>query len=130
MSPLRTFTASLTEAQRQQQLFVLDGSQRTTSRDPTLTPAFCAVLAWCVPGWGLSLGTLSFEQRMAFEAFLRAARRAHALHLGLRIDDQCGARTAAPIWLSLARGGGCKHEENGEEAVGALLEGSGILEEA
>ena len=70
---LRTFTVLLTEAQRQQLLFALDSPQRTTSRDPTLTPAFCAVLAWCVPGWGLSLGTLSFEQRMAFEAFLRAA---------------------------------------------------------
>jgi hypothetical protein len=70
---LQTFTASLTEAQRQQLLFALDGPQRTTSRDPKQTPAFCAVLAWCVPGWGLSLGTLSFEQRMAFEAFLRAA---------------------------------------------------------
>ena len=33
--------------------------------------------------------------------------------------------------LALAGAGdGCKHEENGEEAVGALLEGSGILEEA
>ncbi|HEY5871551.1 MAG TPA: hypothetical protein VI542_39245, partial [Candidatus Tectomicrobia bacterium] len=70
---LRTFTASLTEAQRQQLLFALDAPQRTTSRDPTLTPAFCAVLEWCVPGWGLSLGTLSFEQRLAFEAVLRAA---------------------------------------------------------
>jgi hypothetical protein len=70
---LRTFTAALTEAQRQQQQFALDAPQRTTSRDPTLTPAFCAVLAWCVPGWGLSLGTLSFEQRLAFEAVLRAA---------------------------------------------------------
>src|SRR5712691_2270565 len=47
---LRTFTASLTEAQRQQLLFALDGPQRTTSRDPTLTPAFCAVLTWCVLG--------------------------------------------------------------------------------
>jgi len=70
---LRTFTAALTETQRQQLLFALDGPQRTTSRDPTLTPAFCAVLTWCVPGWGLSLGTLSFEQRLAFEAVLRAA---------------------------------------------------------
>ena len=42
---LQTFTASLTEAQRQQLLFALDGPQRTTSRDPKQTPAFCAVLA-------------------------------------------------------------------------------------
>jgi hypothetical protein len=67
------FSATLTDAQRGQMLFPLDAWQRTTSRDATKTPAFCAVLAWCVPGWGLTIGSLDFAQRSAFEAFLRTA---------------------------------------------------------
>ena len=70
---LRAFSASLTDAQRQQLMFPLDALERTTSRDTRMTPAFCAVLTWCAQGWGLSLGTLSFEQRTAFEGFLRIA---------------------------------------------------------
>jgi hypothetical protein len=69
----RVFSATLTDAQRRKMLFPLDAPQRTTSRDPTRTPAFCAVLAWCVPGWGLTIGELDFAQRSAFEAFLRTA---------------------------------------------------------
>jgi hypothetical protein len=58
-------------------LFPLDASQRFEGRDsiPPLpnTPSFCAVLVWCVPGWGLTIGELNFSQRSAFEAFLRTA---------------------------------------------------------
>ncbi|HET7094989.1 MAG TPA: hypothetical protein VFI22_15965, partial [Thermomicrobiales bacterium] len=54
------FAASLDETQRQRLLFPLDGVERTTGPDTSQTPAFCAVLLWCEPGWGLTLGSLSF----------------------------------------------------------------------
>jgi hypothetical protein len=69
----RVFLTTLTDTQRGQMLFPLDAAQRTTSRDTTKTPAFCAVLTWCVPGWGLTIGSLDFAQRSAFETFLRTA---------------------------------------------------------
>ncbi len=65
--------ASLDATQRSRLFFPLDAPQRTPSRDPSQTPSFCAVLAWCVPGWGLEVAALSFQQRMAFEAMLGSA---------------------------------------------------------
>jgi hypothetical protein len=67
------FRDSLDEEQRRTMMFPLDGPERTSSRDASRTPAFCAVLAWCVPGWGLPTGGLSFEQRAAFERLLAVA---------------------------------------------------------
>lgn len=67
------FRDSLDEGQRRTMMFPLDGPERTSSRDASRTPAFCAVLAWCVPGWGLPTGGLSFEQRAAFERLLAVA---------------------------------------------------------
>lgn len=67
------FRDSLDERQRRTMMFPLDGPERTSSRDASRTPAFCAVLAWCVPGWGLPTGGLSFEQRTAFERLLAVA---------------------------------------------------------
>lgn len=69
----RQFSATLSDTQRDKLLFPLDGVERTTGRDTSLTPAFCAVLIWCKPPWGLSLGELTYEQRAACEAFLLAA---------------------------------------------------------
>jgi len=60
---VRSFAESLTPDQRTALLHPLEAAQRTTSRNAAQTPAFCAVLAWCVPGWGLETGALSFEQR-------------------------------------------------------------------
>lgn len=70
---VQRFADSLTPDQRTALLQPLDAAQRTTSRDASQTPAFCAVLAWCVPGWGVETGTLSFEQRRRFEDVLLAA---------------------------------------------------------
>jgi hypothetical protein len=67
------FRDSLDEGQRRAMMFPLGGPERTSSRDASRTPAFCAVLAWCVPGWGLPTGRLSFEQRARFEALLAVA---------------------------------------------------------
>lgn len=71
---LRAFLGTLRNEQRQQMLFPLEAAERTTSRDgDPFTESFCAVLTWCVPGWGLTIGQLDFRQRSAFEAFLRTA---------------------------------------------------------
>jgi hypothetical protein len=67
------FRDGLNEGQRRAMSFPLNGPERTSSRDARRTPAFCAVLAWCVPGWGLPTGGLSFEQRAAFERLLAVA---------------------------------------------------------
>jgi hypothetical protein len=67
------FAASLSETQRQRLLFPIDGVERTAGPDTSQTPAFCAVLLWCEPGWGLTLGSLTFAQRTAFEGFLAIA---------------------------------------------------------
>ena len=70
---VRSFAESLTPDQRSALLHPLEAAQRTTSRNAAQPPAFCAVLAWCVPGWGLETGALSFEQRRRFEAVMLAA---------------------------------------------------------
>jgi hypothetical protein len=71
------FRETLTDTMRRKMLFPLDKSERTKSRpsDPPWpeTDSFGAVLTWCVPGWGLTIGELNFPQRSAFEAFLRTA---------------------------------------------------------
>ncbi|CAA9562513.1 MAG: hypothetical protein AVDCRST_MAG19-1938, partial [uncultured Thermomicrobiales bacterium] len=70
LEAFRLFSATLTDTQRAQLLFPLDGMERTAGRDASQTPSFCAVLVWCRPAWGLHLGSLSFGQRMACETFL------------------------------------------------------------
>lgn len=70
---IQRFADVLSSDQREKLFHALDAAQRTTSRDPSQTPAFCAVLAWCVPGWGLETGTLTFEQRLGFEEVMSAA---------------------------------------------------------
>lgn len=45
---------------------------RTSGRDTSHTPVFCAILAWC-KGWGVSQCSLSYQQRQALTRLLSTA---------------------------------------------------------
>lgn len=68
----RDFLALLDEDQRRQAVADFDSPKRVTGRDQARTPAFCAVLAWCV-GWGLPQCSLTYDQRRALWRLLTAA---------------------------------------------------------
>lgn len=68
----RTFLDTLTEEQHKKVLAPFDSPKRVSGRDTQYTPAFCAVLAWCV-GWGLPQCSLTYPQRRAMTRLLAAA---------------------------------------------------------
>ncbi|MEL6863615.1 MAG: DUF3500 domain-containing protein [Bacteroidota bacterium] len=52
-------------SQRSQLIFPFDSTARYLGKDTTETPSFCAVLAWCLPGWGLQQCQMSQAQLQA-----------------------------------------------------------------
>lgn len=68
----RAFLSSLDMAQREKVMALFTSPERVTGPATDRTPAFCAVLAWCV-GWGLPQCSLTYEQRRALARLLAAA---------------------------------------------------------
>lgn len=71
-SAARLFLEALTEEQRNKVMAPFDSPERVTGRDTRHTPAFCAVLAWCV-GWGLPHCSLTYPQQRALTRLLATA---------------------------------------------------------
>ena len=68
----REFLGMLEDNQRIRTLMPFDSQQRVSGRDASHTPAFCAVLAWCV-GWGIPQCSLSPAQQQALTRLLASA---------------------------------------------------------
>ncbi|MEM7122586.1 MAG: DUF3500 domain-containing protein [Pseudomonadota bacterium] len=68
----RIFLSTLDSDQKAQVLFDFDDKARTSGRDTSSTPSFCAVLAWCV-GWGLTQCSLTYPQHVALQRLLSSA---------------------------------------------------------
>ena len=64
----------LTPAQQRDSLvYPFDSDERVEGKETDRTPSFCAVLAWCLPGWGLQVGDLNQEQLVAMHKMLNLA---------------------------------------------------------
>jgi hypothetical protein len=68
----REFLASLDEARLGKVLAAFDSPERISGRDTSRTPAFCAVLAWCI-GWGVPQCDLTYPQQRALARLLTSA---------------------------------------------------------
>ncbi|WP_367390596.1 DUF3500 domain-containing protein [Lewinella sp. LCG006] len=61
------------EAKRDLLRFRFDDEARTMGKVTSETPSFCAVLAWCLPGWGIQQSDMSHEQLVAMHQLLNLA---------------------------------------------------------
>ena len=54
-------------------VYPFTSTNRIEGRDTSQTQSFFAVLAWCLPGWGLSVGDMTQEQLVAMHKMLNLA---------------------------------------------------------
>lgn len=69
-SAAKTFLSSLNDAERTQAQMRFFGPERVGAVDESITPTFCAVLAWC-PAQGISQCDLDIQQRILMYDMLR-----------------------------------------------------------